>query len=392
VPPFAQSSPCSAAIVSLPSPPLIVSPAALPFRVSSAAPPEMIMGGHVPTCEWAAGAATKVATIDPATKTVLKEKSGHRSSSVGCSDARSPTAEGLGERCQLPDNPSGVPGGSGHRETLRRRLAHILPVALAAAAGGCAGDDGSRAPAARHVDPGDTLRTQGVEIVDGRFVPDLVAVGPAQAINFLNRDDVPHRIVKVSGPGQDFRSGVIEAGETYRLSLVGSSGWRLRSGTVTYRSDSEHGARGRIEVYGTVIPRRDEPRQPASERTPPEWPDWAAQARARGLAEYVSQCDDFRRCDTPREFVDRVGNVKFVPGSGRSAVESAVSTHGAEIAVARGPDETAIAATLERVLIIGRSRTGRDFIVEGAGRDPAGWTTRCAPRGEGACGPDGEWR
>jgi hypothetical protein len=73
-------------------------------------------------------------------------------------------------------------------------------------------------------------------------------------------------------------------------------------------------------------------------------------------------------------------------------VESAASTHGAEIAVGRGPDETAITATPERFLITGRSRTGRDFIVEGAGRDPDGWTTRCAPRGEGACSPEGEWR
>jgi hypothetical protein len=275
---------------------------------------------------------------------------------------------------------------------LRRRLVHILPVALASVAAGCDGDDRTRAPGAGHVDPGDTLRTKGVEIADGRSVPDLVAVGPAQAVNFLNRDDVPHRIVNLSRPGQQFRSGVLEPGETYRVSLVGRPGWRLRSGTVVYRSGREDGPRGRIAVYGTVIPRRDEPERQASERLRPERPDWAAQNRARWLAAYVSQCDDFRRCDTPQELVTHVGNAQFVPGSGRSAVESAVSTHGPEIAVGDGPDESAIVATRRRFIVIGRSRTGRDFVVEGSGRDPRGWTTRCAPRGEGACGPRGEWR
>jgi plastocyanin len=174
---------------------------------------------------------------------------------------------------------------------LRRRLVHILPVALTAVAAGCDGDNRTRAPGAGHVDQADTLRTQGVEIADGRFVPDLVAVGPAQAVNFLNRDDVPHRIVMLSGPGQTFRSGALEPGETYRVSLVGRPGWRLRSGAVVYRREREDGPRGRIAVHGTVIPRRDEPERQASERQRPERPDWAAQNRARWLARYVSQCD-----------------------------------------------------------------------------------------------------
>jgi hypothetical protein len=153
-------------------------------------------------------------------------------------------------------------------------------------------------------------------MADGRFVPDLVAVGPAQAVNFLNRDDVPHRIVKLSGPGQQFRSGVLEPGETYRVSLVGRPRWRLRSGTVVYRSEREDGPRGRIAVYGTVIPRRDEPERRASERLRPERPDWAAQNRARWLAAYVSQCDDFRRCDTPQELVAHAATRSSCPARG----------------------------------------------------------------------------
>jgi hypothetical protein len=147
-----------------------------------------------------------------------------------------------------------------------------------------------------------------------------------------------------------------------------------------------------MAVHGAVIPRREEPERRPSERLRPERPDWAAQNRARWLAAYVAQCDDFRRCETPEQLVAHVRNAKFVPGSGRSAVESAVSTHGPEIAVGHGPDKTAMVATRQRFLVIGRSRTGRDFVVEGSGRDPRGWTTRCAPRGEGACGPQGEWR
>jgi hypothetical protein len=112
------------------------------------------------------------------------------------------------DRCQNADNPPAV--REEHRaveEHLATPAVHILPVALAAVAAGCDGDDRTRAPGAGHADPGDTPRTQGVEITDGRFVPDLVAVGPAPAVNFLNRDDVRHRIVKLSGPGQQFRSG-----------------------------------------------------------------------------------------------------------------------------------------------------------------------------------------
>jgi hypothetical protein len=70
-------------------------------------------------------------------------------------------------------------------------------------------------------------------------VPELVAVDAAQPVNFVNRDDVTHRIVKVSGPGRTFRSEPLEPGERYRLSLIGkpvrgserdtdswSTGWR----------------------------------------------------------------------------------------------------------------------------------------------------------------------
>lgn len=84
---------------------------------------------------------------------------------------------------------------------------------LTAASAGCGEGEGSQRAVNTHVDTGDTLRGQGVEIIDGRFVPDLVAVDPAQPVNFINRDDVAHRIVKVSAPGRDFRTAVLEPGE-----------------------------------------------------------------------------------------------------------------------------------------------------------------------------------
>jgi hypothetical protein len=40
--------------------------------------------------------------------------------------------------------------------------------------------------------PGDSLTGQGVEIVRDRVVPELVAVGPVQAVTFVNRDDISH--------------------------------------------------------------------------------------------------------------------------------------------------------------------------------------------------------
>ena len=72
---------------------------------------------------------------------------------------------------------------------------------IALAALPACGEEEGVSTSAGHVDPGDTLTGQGVEIVDGRFVPELVAARAAQPINFTNRDDVSHRIVKVSVQG-----------------------------------------------------------------------------------------------------------------------------------------------------------------------------------------------
>ena len=276
-----------------------------------------------------------------------------------------------------------------------RRCAHIGAAAIGTAFAGCGGGGEGSAPGSGHLDPGDSLQGQGVEIVDGRFVPDLVAVAPAQPVNFLNRDDVARRIVKLGGPGQDFRSPVLEPGESYRLSLVGPPGWKPRSGTVTYRGDNEDGPTGRIRVYGTVIPRRDAPERPTFEREPPAHPDRAAQRRARRLAAFVSQCDDFRRCDTPRELVEHVGAgaaLRFVPGSRGTVAESSISTHGPKTPLGDGPDETEVVATRDSFVIVGHSRTGRDFVVEVSQRDPGSWTTRCAPAGRGSCDVRGNWK
>lgn len=171
----------------------------------------------------------------------------------------------------------------------------IAAIATLAAVAGCGGGDASRPIVLSNMDPGDSSVAQGVEIVDGRFVPELIAVDAAQPVIFTNRDDTPHRIVKVSGPGRDFGSEVLASGQTYRLSLVGKPGWKLRSGTVVYRSTGSGRPTGRIRVFGTLIPRRDDPPgRPPAWATPPERPDWAAERRARDLAEWVSQCRDFR--------------------------------------------------------------------------------------------------
>jgi plastocyanin len=261
------------------------------------------------------------------------------------------------------------------------RLVAFGATALLATVTGCGGGDRAARPLVMsHPDPGDTSVGQGVEIVDGRFVPDLVAVDAAQPVFFTNRDDAPHRILKVSGPGREFRSDVLATGETYRLSLVGKPGWRLRSGTVVYRSPGLGRPQGRIEVFGTLIPRRDDPAgRPPPWAVPPERPDWDATRRAHDLAEWVSQCRDFRRCGTGPELVGNLSGghaIRFVPGSGGAAIESDVSSHGPVVRLGNGADETEIRATAESLTIVSHSRTGRDFLLRGSGRDPSGWSTR----------------
>jgi plastocyanin len=146
---------------------------------------------------------------------------------------------------------------------MRGRLAAgLAAVALVTLAGRGEDDRLSAQASLERLDAGDTLVTQGVEIVDGRFVPDLVAVDAAQPVWFVNRDDVTHSIVKVSGPGQDFRSGPLRPGDRYRLSLVGRLGYWLREGTVVYRSARAGNPTGRIEVTGMLLRRLDPSERP----------------------------------------------------------------------------------------------------------------------------------
>jgi branched-chain amino acid aminotransferase len=163
---------------------------------------------------------------------------------------------------------------------------------------------------------------------------------------------------------------------------------------VEYRSEREDGrvaASRSTERSSRGATNRSDRRPIASS---PSVQTWAAQNRARWLAAYVSQCDDFRRCDTPQELVAHVDNAQFVPGSGRSAVESAVSPHGPEIAVGDGPDESAIVATPQRFLVIGRSRTAatsssRDRAAARAAGPLAARRAARAPAGPRASGA--EW-
>jgi len=165
----------------------------------------------------------------------------------------------------------------------RPPLTGLAAVVTLSALTGCGGD-AARPDVPRHLDAGGTSVAQGVEIVNGHFVPELVAVDAAQPVVFTNRDDTPHRIVKVSGPGRDFRSDVLLRGQTYRLSILGKPGWRLRSGTIVYRSPGTGRPRGEIAVFGTLIPRKDDSAGgPPPWSSPPDRPDWAAERRARDL-------------------------------------------------------------------------------------------------------------
>ena len=68
--------------------------------------------------------------------------------------------------------------------------------------------------------------------------------------------------------------------------------------------------------------------------------------------------------------------LRFVAGSGRAAIESDVSAHGPVVRLGGGADETEIRATADSFTIVSHSRTGRDFLLQGTGRDPSGWSTR----------------
>jgi plastocyanin len=118
-------------------------------------------------------------------------------------------------------------GAPGTAEGMEIHASAPRPLALAALAvavvalPGCTDDARVGTGGQSQRGPGDSLTGQGVEIVRGGFVPELVAVGPAQAVTFVNRDDISHRIAKMSGPGRDFRSPRLDPGESYRVTLVG---------------------------------------------------------------------------------------------------------------------------------------------------------------------------
>jgi hypothetical protein len=67
------------------------------------------------------------------------------------------------------------------------------------------------------------------------------------------------------------------------------------------------------------------------------------------------------------------------PGAAETAVTSVVATHGPDVRMGSGPDETEIDATRDSFTIVSHSRAGRDFILQGSARDPRGWSTRWVP-------------
>jgi len=93
----------------------------------------------------------------------------------------------------------------------------------------------------------------------------------------------------------------------------------------------------------------------------------------------VSQCRDFRRCDTAAELVSNVGGghaVRFVGGSDGAAIESSIATNGPIVRLGGGADETEVHATRDSFTVVSHSRTGRSYVLKGSGRDPRGWSTR----------------
>ena len=99
------------------------------------------------------------------------------------------------------------------------------PIAVLAVAGllvwaGCGSDDEASTTGGATSAPAETSESSGgdavaVSMENTQYVPMDVEVPSGGTITWTNNDPFPHTVTKEAGPGEDFDSGDVGAGETF---------------------------------------------------------------------------------------------------------------------------------------------------------------------------------
>ncbi len=119
---------------------------------------------------------------------------------------------------------------------MKRSLALIVSLSLAAVPGLACGGEKKAAPAAGGSAGGVTIDMKNI-----KFVPEQATVKAGQTVTWTNSDAVAHTATKVDGPGDDFDSGTITAGKNYQHKFT-------ERGTVNYYCTIHPDQKGSLEV------------------------------------------------------------------------------------------------------------------------------------------------
>ncbi len=124
--------------------------------------------------------------------------------------------------------------------------AACLGVVAALFAAGCGDDDeGERLrPEVTGEEPGVGVvdRDSDVAIRDFRFEPELAPIPAGASVDWKNQGDVAHTVTWRAGPGDEFDSGTIEPGKSYKRGFPAA-------GLIEYRCSIHPRMTGRVRVY-----------------------------------------------------------------------------------------------------------------------------------------------
>lgn len=138
-----------------------------------------------------------------------------------------------------------------------KKLLVIIGSSLVLGLAACGGDDddaepadnGQPAPAETTPaqpetgteEPGQAAQRFEVEVVDIDYEPNEARIASGTTVTFTNTGDLQHTVTKESGPGDDFDSGTMDPGDTFRQTFE-------EPGTVEYFCRIHDGQEGTLTV------------------------------------------------------------------------------------------------------------------------------------------------
>jgi len=130
-----------------------------------------------------------------------------------------------------------------------RRLA-LIACSIGLAVAGCGGGAEEQAPAGGGGSAAEEPQDAGgpapeksvtVDMKNIKFVPMDVTVAEGGTVDWTNSDQVPHTVTKGDGPGEQFDSGTVGPGGTYKRTF-------RRAGKVNYVCTIHPGQTGTVTV------------------------------------------------------------------------------------------------------------------------------------------------